>query len=229
MPLDLATQLEKTLAHSIVLMNHCRLVMISRGPVAFLVELHRMRDRPGIAEQIAAFSQQLHDSRPRLDGRQAGELVVLNLRTRGVHRLPSTFAPDHRTKRAIGKEHRADRQGKLAPPHHVGDVAERRSSRRRSFSGSANTWAFTGTRTPNNGVMTSVHRRAVDTRIVGMRDDRDAGRNQLGTGRRRCPRSPSPVGRTGSCAYAPGISRSSSSAWATAVRKSTSHSVGASS
>jgi hypothetical protein len=56
--------------NSIVLMNHCRLVTISSGRSPFLVELHRVRDRTRLAEQIAALAQLLDDLRARLRRRQ---------------------------------------------------------------------------------------------------------------------------------------------------------------
>ena len=48
------------------------------------------------------------------------------------------------------------------------------------FSGSASACALTGTRTPNSGVITSVPNSGLIALVVGMRDQRDAGRNQLG-------------------------------------------------
>ena len=49
------------------------------------------------------------------------------------------------------------------------------------FSGSASACALTGTRTPNSGVSTSFPNSGLIPRVVRVRDERDAGRNQLGT------------------------------------------------
>ena len=51
------------------------------------------------------------------------------------------------------------------------------------FSGSASGCARTGTRTPNSGVIDLVAEQRLIALIVRMRDERDAGRNQLGTRR----------------------------------------------
>ena len=98
--------------------------------IALLVELDGVRDRPRLAEQVAALAQQLDDARARLDGRQPGELVVVPAaRARGSVALPARLAPRDRLERAVRLDDRAHRQAELAPPDHVGDVAERADHR----------------------------------------------------------------------------------------------------
>jgi hypothetical protein len=60
-PLELApTLLEQLIAELDVLMNHCRLVTISKRAVAPL-ELHHVRDRSRISVRVSALFQQLDD------------------------------------------------------------------------------------------------------------------------------------------------------------------------
>ena len=97
------------------------------------------------------------------------------------------------------------------------------------FSGSASSCASTGTRAPNSGVATSPpsnsgrYRSSLGWATSATHAGISSGRVvSIST-------APSPSARRNNTRYAaPGIVRSSSSACATAVRKSTSHSVGAS-
>ena len=95
-------------------------------PVALLEELHVMRDRPRLADEVAALTQQVRGDSLRLLGGQAGHSVVRRLRARRIRRFPARRAPGGRTERPVRLNdcpHR--RQLQLAPPGHVGDVAER--------------------------------------------------------------------------------------------------------
>ena len=58
------------------------------GTVALLEELHRMRDGPGVAEQVAGFAQQLDDAGAGFGGGETRELIVGLLRAARIARLP---------------------------------------------------------------------------------------------------------------------------------------------
>jgi hypothetical protein len=87
--------------------------------VALLVELHRVRDGPGLADHLAALGQQLDDAGLGLLHRLAGQLgvggggpVALDAGRRGGQDA------------AVAVDHGADRQVQLPPPGDVGGVAE---------------------------------------------------------------------------------------------------------
>ena len=80
-------------------------------PVALLVELHGVRDRTGLAEEVAALAEELDRAHAGLGRREPGELIVGLLRARRIGRLPDPFAPRHRLERAVRLDHRAHRQG----------------------------------------------------------------------------------------------------------------------
>ena len=95
-----------------------------------------------------------------------------------------------------------------------------------SFSTSG--WVLTGTRVPNSGVTASLPTSSRWRSSSGWASS--ATQAGISSGRVVSIRaSPPPTGWKRTRFIAPGRSRSSSSAWATAVWKSTSHSVGASS
>ena len=99
-------------------------------PIALLVELDRVGDRPRLAGEIAALAQLLDDARAGLGGGEPGELVVVLLRAQPDRSTSQpALAPGHGPQRAVRLDDRADRQRQLAPPHHVGDVAERADHR----------------------------------------------------------------------------------------------------
>ena len=94
-------------------------------PITLLVELHRVRDRARVADQVAALAQQLDDARARFRRRQTGQLIVGALRRGGVARRPPLAPERHRLQRSVGLDDGTHRQRQLAPPGHVGEVAER--------------------------------------------------------------------------------------------------------
>ena len=145
--------------------------------VAFFVELHRMRDRTRLRLQVAGRPQHLDDGGLRLLRGLAGE--------RGVVR-PGGFVddgdrrfPDDAT---VSADDRPRRQVELAPPHHVGQVAERADHR------DAGALVGLGERVRVHADFDVEQRRphglAEERRVPGivwMRDETDAGRNQLGS------------------------------------------------
>ena len=109
-----------------------------------------------------------------------GELVVGLLRARRVARFPARRAPGHRASAPFGMDHGAHRQRQLAPPGHVGDVAERADHR------DAAALLGVGERVGPHGHGHAEERRldvGAEERlvalVVGMRDERDARRDQL--------------------------------------------------
>ncbi len=71
----------------------------------------------------------------------------------------------------------------LPPPLHVGQVAERAAHRDAcTLVGLGAGWATTGTSTPKTGVRTVVPNSGLIALVVGMRDQGDARRDQLGPG-----------------------------------------------
>ena len=89
--------------------------------IAALVELHRVRDRLRLADQLARLREQLDDARLRLLRGLARELGVARVGL-GRRRRPSRGA--RRARRPSRPDHVAGRQLQLAPPHDVGGVAE---------------------------------------------------------------------------------------------------------
>ena len=143
-----------------------------------------MRHRARLADQIAGRTEQLDDLRPRFGGRFPHELVVELPRAIGIDRFPSRGAPCDRTERAVGLNHRADRQAELAPPDHVGEIAERADHR------DAAALCRIGQRVrPDRHADAEERREHVPAeerlvaRIVRVRDERDARGNELGTRR----------------------------------------------
>ena len=101
-----------------------------------------------------------------------------------VDRLPAGDTPRDRRERAVRLDDGADRQVQLAPPRHVGDVAERADHR------DAAALRGIGERVRLDRHAHAEQRRhhvapeqRLIPRIVGMRDERDAGGNQLRPGR----------------------------------------------
>ncbi len=143
-----------------------------------------MSDRTRVAEQVAALTQHLDDFDAGLGGRQSGELVVLRLRTRRIGRFPPGVTEGHRLERAVGLDDRAHRQLQLAPPDDVGDVAKGADH------GCAGSLLGVRQRMGFHRDADAEHRRdhlgaeqRLIARIVRVRDDRHARRDQLGTRR----------------------------------------------
>ena len=151
-------------------------------PIALLEELDVMRDRPRLADEIAALPQQVRGDRLRLLGGQSGHLVVRGLRPRRVLGFPARRAPGHRTERPVRLDDSAHRQLQLAPPDDVGDVAERADH------GDAAALFGVGQRMRLDRHPRAEHRRhdvGAEQRlialVVGMSHERDARGQQLGT------------------------------------------------
>ncbi len=152
--------------------------------IALLVKLHRVGNRTRLPDQIAGLAQLLDDLCAGLRGRQPSQLIVVTLRPLRIVGFPAGRSPLLRPERAIGLHHRTHRQMQLAPPGDVGDVAERANHRDAAALGRI-------------GQRVRLHRHpdAKERRrhlvakqrpiplIVGMRDERDARRNQFRTGR----------------------------------------------
>ena len=93
--------------------------------LALLEELHRVLDRLRLRRQRARLREQPRNLLLRGLGTLAGQVVVRGLGCGGVLGLEPGLAPADRAQPAVGVDHRPDRQPELAPPHHVGHVAER--------------------------------------------------------------------------------------------------------
>ncbi len=182
-----------------------------------LVELHRVRDRLRLADELAGLAQQLDDARLRLLGGLARELRVARRRRRARRSPQSGGSATMRPSRPMTL-----RVGSWSSRHHTTSVVSPNVqiiAMPEPFSGSASGCASTGTVTPNSGVVTVGAEAGLVPLVVGVRDQRDARRDQLGprgldddvaADRRRRG--------TRSRGTPPASSRSSSSACATAVR-----------
>src|SRR5439155_14168266 len=124
MPLQLAAALEKSVAELDRLDEPLATRDDLERPIAFLVELHGVRDRLRLAHEVARIAKLVDDSDSRLRRRQAREIVVVALRALGVDRFPSRAAPGHVAQRSVSLDDSADRQVQLAPPGDVGQIAE---------------------------------------------------------------------------------------------------------
>ena len=131
--------------------------------------------------------------------------VVGRLRARGIVRFPARRAPRHRPQRPVRLDDGAHRQRQLAPPGDVGHVAEGADH------GDAGPLLRVGQRVRHDGHARAEERRdhlapeeRLVARVVGVRDERHAGRQQLGprrvdldegrpARRRRRPREPHAV------------------------------------
>ena len=90
------------------------------GAVPLLEELHRMGDGPGFAGELARLPEQLHDADLGLLGGLARQLGVGGASGPARDRVGG-LGPQA----AVALEDVAHRQVELAPPDHVGEVAER--------------------------------------------------------------------------------------------------------
>ena len=153
------------------------------GTIALLVELHRMGDGPRVAQQVAGGTELLDDLRARLGGRQPREIIIMTLRAVRVVGFPPRSAPRDGAQCPVGVDDGPHRKTQLAPPRHVGEVAERADHRDAA--------ALFGV---GERVRLDRHSHAEQRRhhvlseqrpvplIVGMRDERDTGGDQLGAG-----------------------------------------------
>ena len=203
--------------------------------VALLVELHGVRDRPRLADQIAGLSQLLDDLR-RAPWRPTDRVscVVVALRARARRPTPSPALPHvHRPQRAVGLNDRRAPAGSaratsvtsvMSPNVQIiGDAAALRGiGQRVRLHRHAHAEERRRHLVPNSGWYRS---------SSGCATERHAGGNQLGPRRLDLDdrgRRPGLAAEARCDGRRPACSRSSSSACATAVLKSTSHSVGAS-
>ena len=162
-------------------MNHWRLVTISSGRSPFSKNLTLCVIGRGSPMRSPALAQQFDDARARLRQPKDRPAVVVLLRGGGVRRRPAVAAPRHGPQRAVRLDDRAHRQRQLAPPDHVGQVAER-ADHRDAGALFRDRPADAGERAParrSSGVSTSLAEQRLVARVVGMRDERHARRNQL--------------------------------------------------
>ena len=131
MPLEFASPLEQRLAELHGLDEPLAARDDLERPVALLVELHRVRDRPRLADQLAGRLEKLDDCSPGLGGRESGHAPVGIVRAAGLLRRPQPVRveDDAPAQRAVGLDDGANGERQLAPPRHVGQVAERADHR----------------------------------------------------------------------------------------------------
>ena len=146
--------------------------------VALLVELHDVREGLRVAVQLAGLLQQLDDALLGAEHRLAGELRIRRLR--GIRHDHVGRVGDHA---AVLAEDRAVRQVELAPPDDVGDIAERADHR------DARALVLLRERVGEHRNLDVEERRAhgraeqrLVALVVGVGDERDARREQLGPG-----------------------------------------------
>ena len=182
-PVDLAAELDEALTQLLV----ARAVLdvpLAGGDdlertVALLEELHRVLDGLRLALEVAGLAQQLDDGLLRREHRLAGELGV---------RLAAGLGGDRRGRlgqdAAVEADDGAVREVELPPPDHVGDVAEGADH------GDARSLVRLRQVVRDDGNL-DVEERGADrgaeqrlvALVVGMRDQRDAGGQQLRPGR----------------------------------------------
>ena len=147
--------------------------------ISLFVELHRVRDWPWLGLQVAGCAQQLNDQCLCLLHRFSCQRCVLSA---------TTLRNDCR--RRLGKNSTvatddcASGQIELTPPHHVGEVTEGANHGDAGALVGLGEWVRVHTdfhieQWRSNGL---AEERCI-TRIVGMRNQTNAGRNQLGSGR----------------------------------------------
>ena len=147
--------------------------------VALLEELHRVRDRLGVADQLPALAQQLDDLRLRAEHGLADELRVV-----GFAASVSIAAGGVGDDAAVGADDGAVRQVELAPPDDVGHVAEGADH------GDARALVLLGEVVRDDRHLDAEQRRrhgraeeVLVALVVGMRDEGHAGGQQFGAGR----------------------------------------------
>jgi hypothetical protein len=141
-----------------------------------------MGDRPGLTVDEPVLGQQRHGAGLRLLDGLAGELVVVALRRRGVGRLPPSLAPGDGAQAAVALDDGAQAQPELPPPRDVGGVAERADH------GEAGALRGIGQVVCDDRHLGVEQRRGspgpeqrLVAVVVGVRNQGDAGRQQLGT------------------------------------------------
>ena len=146
--------------------------------VALLVEVRHPLRALRLAVEVAGLAQGRHDRLARAEGRLALELFV---------RRGGTLAREPLRRLAqdppVATDHGAHRQVELAPPHHVGEVTERAAHR------DAGALVGLGGRVGEDRDLDAEDRAGhggaeerLVALVVGVRDQRDDARDQLGTG-----------------------------------------------
>jgi hypothetical protein len=153
-------------------------------PFAPFVELHDVPDGLRFTHQMTGLCQQLRYPATGPLRRQAGDLALRRVRGVDIPRWPARFAPPGRSDRPVALHHHARRQMELAPPLHVRDVAERADHR---HAGSLPRVGELVRHQRNLRGEQRRHERRADqvpvTSVRGVHDERDARRDQLGSGR----------------------------------------------
>ncbi len=152
-----------------------------QGSFAPLVELDRMSDGAQFADQFAALAQRVdHQGADLVDGVPL-DLGVERVRRLGVTRLELLAREIGGQESSVASDERACRQVQFAPPDHVGRVAEGADHR------DARTLLGVGQFVRDDRHLDVKERRddvGAEERlvalVVGVRDERDAARQQLG-------------------------------------------------
>ena len=147
--------------------------------VAPLVELHRVRDRLRLADELAGLARAARRCAPAPASRSCPRAPRSARRRRA---RPSPHSGGSASEPAVAPHHGARRQLQLAPPHDVGGVAERADHR------DAGPLLGIGERVRDApaparrtaACVTVVPKRSAVALVVGMRDERDARGEQLG-------------------------------------------------
>ncbi len=93
--------------------------------LALLEELDCVRDRLGLADQIAGCLELSDDRASRLIDAASAQLRIAGAGALGVDALPARFAPGHVDEASIITEDCAHGQPQLTPPGDIGEIAER--------------------------------------------------------------------------------------------------------
>jgi hypothetical protein len=175
------------------------------GTVTLLEELDGVGDGSGLAHQVAGGGEEFDDAGLGLLDGPAGELGVGGGGGGRVVRLPALGAEGHRQEPAVAPDDAAGRQLQLAPPGHVGGVAERADHG--DPGALLGVGQLVGDHRDPHAEQRTGHRRAEQRSVplvVGVGDEGHAGREEFGPGgldlhRTLCadPGEPQPVVRAG--------------------------------
>ncbi len=158
MPLQLASAREQRLAELDRLEEPLAAGDDFQRPIAFFEELHGVRDRTRVADEISGFAKLLDDLRAGFRRRQPHEIRV-EARRPGRDRSIPSLPRVQSTARSVPSAWIIARTGKLSSRHQMTSVTSPNVqiiAMPLPFDGSASVCALTGTRTPNSGVRTSV-------------------------------------------------------------------------
>ena len=142
-----------------------------------------MGDGPGLADHRPRRGQRLDDPGPGLGDRAPDQLAVVGSGRLGVVGRPARVAPLHREQGSVttddvrvgSESSRHQSTSVVSPKVQIMAIPE-------PFSGSASSWASTGTRTPNRGVRDLGAEQGAEAVVTGMGDQGDAGGQQFGPG-----------------------------------------------